>query len=57
MWIQSTVGFFSIVEKAGDHHGNMLTVRARAPGDLEALRATYLPTMGEIIEGAGSDYR
>ncbi len=34
-----------------------LTIRARVKSDLEALRVRYLPTMGEITENEGSDYR
>ena len=34
-----------------------LTIRARVKADLEALRGRYLPTMGDITENEGSDYR
>jgi hypothetical protein len=54
MWLQTTLGFFSIVQKAGEAH---LTVRARARGDLERLRDGYLPDLGPIREGEGTDYR
>jgi hypothetical protein len=54
MWLQTTIGFFSIVQKAGEAH---LTVRARARGDLERLRDEYLPELGPIREGEGTDYR
>ena len=54
MWVTSTIGFFSVVQKTGDDN---LTVRTRARGDLERLRETYLPELGEIVEGAGTDYR
>jgi len=47
-------GFFSIVQKPGDE---LLTVRARVKGDLEALRARYLPEIGEITETHKSDYK
>jgi hypothetical protein len=54
MWLQTTIGFFSIVQEAGEAH---LTVRARARGDLERLRDGYLPELGAIREGEGTDYR
>ncbi|AET95572.1 hypothetical protein BYI23_F000210 (plasmid) [Burkholderia sp. YI23] len=50
------IGFFSIVQKASDAAADTLTVRARARSDLEALRDAYVHELGEIIEGAGSDY-
>lgn len=57
MWLITTFGFFSVVAKPGDAEANMLTVRARVRGDLEALRARYLPTMQPIVESKGGDYR
>ena len=54
MWIFTTIGFFSIVQKPGEER---LTVRARAKKDLDALRSQYLPSLSETIEGAGTDYR
>jgi hypothetical protein len=54
MWLQTSIGFFSVVQKAGEAH---LTVRARARGDLERLRDGYLPELGPIREGEGTDYR
>lgn len=54
MWLQTTVGFFSIVQKEGERD---LTVRARARKDLERLRDRYLKDLGEIREGEGTDYR
>lgn len=54
MWIFTTFGFFSIVQKPGDEQ---LTVRARAKADLDALRSQYLPSLSATIEGAGTDYR
>jgi hypothetical protein len=53
MWLMTTIGFFSIVRKPGDAE---LTVRARAQGDLEALRKEYLPGLGPIRAGGGTDY-
>lgn len=54
MWIISTVGFFSVVQKPSEPG---LTVRARARADLEALRDRYLPNLGDIEESADTDYR
>ena len=53
MWLITTFGFFSAVQKPGD---TLLTVRARVKGDLEALREKYAPTLGEITESGGTDY-
>lgn len=53
MWLFTTLGFFSIVQKKGD---SKLTVRARAAGDMERLRARYMPELSETITGAGTDY-
>lgn len=57
MWIVSTLGFFSIVEKPWDPKTGTLTVRARARQDLEQLRDAVLPELGAIREDDGSDYR
>ena len=57
MWLVTPVGFFSIVQKPGDDIADTLTIRARARGDLEALREHYLPSLGPIITNAGTDYR
>ena len=54
MWLQTVFGFFSVVQKRGEEH---LTIRARARGDLERLREAYLPSLGEIRVGVGTDYR
>ncbi|MFW6086420.1 MAG: hypothetical protein ACODAG_04385 [Myxococcota bacterium] len=54
MWLQTTFGFFSIVQKPGEAG---LTVRGRARGDLEQLRERYLGDLGEIRQGEGTDYR
>jgi len=53
MWLMTTVGLFSVVRKTGDAD---LTVRVRARGDLKALREQYLPTLGTIETGGGTDY-
>lgn len=57
MWWFTKFGFFSVVQKPGDAASGHVTVRARAEGDLEALRNQYLPEMGPIEEKAGTDYR
>jgi 8-oxo-dGTP pyrophosphatase MutT (NUDIX family) len=57
VWLITPFGFFSIVQKPDDKTSGRLTVRARVASDLERLRAEYLPTLGPIIEGAGTDYR
>ena len=54
MWLTTTFGFFSIVQKRGTQH---LTVRARVRSDLGRLRDRYLPTLTEIVEKPGSDSR
>jgi len=55
MWIITPFGFFSIVQKK--KADEFLTIRARARGDLVALKKKYLPAMSEIIEGGGTDYQ
>lgn len=57
MWIITNFGFFSVVQKPGDQAAGMLTVRARAHEDLDALRERYLPELTQVVEGAGTDYR
>jgi len=53
MWLITTVGFFSIVRKGGEPD---LTVRARGREDLDALGEEYLPSLGPITAGGGTDY-
>lgn len=53
MWLFTTFGFFSIVEKA---KGDTLTVRARVRSDLDRLRERYLPSLSETVANAGTDY-
>jgi len=57
MWLITTTGFYSIVEKPWDREGGTLTVRARAWADLDALRTNGLPELGEVKEDPGADYR
>jgi len=53
VWIMTTFGFFSVVQKPGEKD---LTIRSRARSDLEALKEKCLPSMGEITKG-GTDYQ
>ena len=57
MWLVTTFGFYSVVQKPWDRDPQTLTVRARDRGDLETLREKYLPTLGEIAEDESADYR
>ncbi len=53
MWLFTTVGFFSVVQKPNDRY---LTVRARVAEDLEKLREKYMPELSAVILGGGKDY-
>jgi hypothetical protein len=55
MWVITTKGFYSAVQKNGDPPGT-LTVRARAKQDLLNLKVEGLLPNLEIIEQAGTDY-
>ena len=57
MWLITTTGFYSVVEKPWDRPTGTLTVRARVHADLESLRVTSLPELGEIREDSAADYR
>lgn len=57
MWLITPIGFFSIVQKSADANSDTLTVRSRVHADLERLREQYLPSLGPIQEGGGTDYR
>ena len=57
MWLITTTGFYSVVQKPWDRKLGTLTVRARARADLEALRADSLPERGEGLEDVNADYR
>jgi hypothetical protein len=57
MWLITTTGFYSVVEKPWDRPTGTLTVRARVHADLESLKATSLPELGEIKEDSDADYR
>jgi hypothetical protein len=53
MWVMTTRGFYSAVQKRTDPAGT-LTVRARAKGDLENL-SDLLPGL-KVITQQGTDY-
>lgn len=57
MWIVTTVGFFSVVEKPWDRAQGTLTIRARVREDLEALGGLCLPMLSAIAEDGEADYR
>ncbi len=57
MWIMTTIGFFSIVQKPEDKCDNKLTIRSRVKSDLIALRDQYLQNLGPIIAHSGTDYQ
>ena len=54
MWLFTTFGFFSVVQKPGETD---LTVRSRVRSDLERLRKQYLSTLGPVVEHGGTDYQ
>lgn len=56
IWIQTSIGFFSIVQKEEDQQHDQLTIRSRVRSDLEALRFLHLPSLGCITENHRSDY-
>ena len=53
MWIFTTIGFFSIVQKP---RTDFLTVRARVASDLDNLRTKFMPQLSPTIKGGGTDY-
>lgn len=55
MWIMTTRGFFSAVEKPGDRERGTVTVRARSIEHLENL-IELLPEGTRIITNEGGDY-
>jgi hypothetical protein len=54
MWLMTTGGFVSVVQHQGDP--KMLHVRARVKGDLEEIRAKWMPGMNEPYSFERSDY-
>lgn len=57
MWLFTTSGFYSIVEKPWDRGTGTLTVRARVDADLDRLRDSVLPELGPTVEDGDADYR
>ena len=53
MWLFTTSGFFSVVQKRGT---DFLTVRARVASDLDNLRKEFMPQLSATAEGGGTDY-
>ena len=53
MWLFTTIGFFSVVQKTGDLK---LTVRARSAADLDRLRQQFMPGLSATSNKGGSDY-
>ena len=53
MWLFTTIGFFSIVQKSGN---SFLTVRARVASDLDRLREKYMPELSKTMNRQGTDY-
>lgn len=56
MWLFTSAGFFSVVEKPEDRDAGTLTVRSRVKTDLDALRERFMPELGPTIKGGGTDY-
>jgi 8-oxo-dGTP pyrophosphatase MutT (NUDIX family) len=54
MWLFTTQGFYSVV--SGQEFGEELQVRARAAGDLDRLRRSFLPMLGPNFSLPGRDY-
>ena len=53
MWIFTTIGFFSIVQKP---RTDFLTVRARVASDLDSLRTKFMPQLSPTVTRGGTDY-
>jgi hypothetical protein len=53
MWLFTTIGFFSVVQKRGELG---LTVRARVATDLDRLRERYLPELSATVRRGDTDY-
>lgn len=63
MWLFTKVGFFSVVQtdvddlpKGVGELGDVLSVRARVEGDLDAFRSAYAPDLTPTIMLPGRDY-
>ena len=57
MWLFTTSGFYSVVQKPWDKDSGTLTVRARVAADLDRLRTGILPSLGPTVEDPDADYR
>ena len=55
MWLMTTFGFFSIIQK--EPPDGFLTIRAPVRQDLETLRERYLPTLSDIEEDPETEYK
>jgi len=56
MWLVTTRGFYSVVQKPWDVEAGTLTVRGRVREDLEGLRALF-DAPSAIVEDRRADYR
>lgn len=57
MWtLMPSGGFISAVRKPEDESRGTITIRARVKVDLVELRDYYLPALGPIETGGGTDY-
>lgn len=56
MWVMTTFGFFSIVEKPSDRRNGMLTVRARVKKDIHAFADRCNETTPITYDALGGDY-
>ncbi len=54
MWLFTPEGFFSVVN--AEEFGHPLQVRARCDDDLDRLRSSFFPTLGENVHLPGRDY-
>lgn len=54
MWLFTPEGFYSVV--SAEEFGHPLQVRARCDDDLDRLRSSFFPTLGENVHLAGRDY-
>jgi hypothetical protein len=54
MWLFTTIGFFSVVQKKPSDA--FLTVRARVASDLDNLRQQYMPSLSPTSSKGGTDY-
>jgi len=54
MWLFTTIGFYSVTQVR--EKPEILQIRARVKGDLDNLRAKYLPELTETVQLPGRDY-